>query len=62
MTQVKLQGIGYHECVAWSIHDEWEIAWNPEEKASFGTYNPSLLVWNKIGEFQRRHIKLREKR
>jgi len=55
MTQVEVQGIGYHECVAWSIHDGWEIAWNPEEKASFGTYNPSLLGWNEnyeIGGFQ----------
>jgi hypothetical protein len=53
MTQVKLQGIRpHHECVAWSIHDGWEIAWKPEEKVSFRTYNPSLLGWNKIRDIQ----------
>jgi len=52
MTQVEVQGIGYHECVSWNINCGWEIDWNPEEKVSFGTYNPSLLVWNEIGEFQ----------
>jgi len=50
MTQVKLQGFRYHKCVAWSIHDGWEIDWKPEEKASFRTYNPSLLSWNKFNE------------
>jgi len=53
MTQVKLQGIGpYHEFVARSTYDERVIDWNPEEKVSFGTYNPSLLSWKEIGGFQ----------
>jgi len=42
----------YYKYVAWSIHDDWDIAWNPEEKAPFGTYNPSLLSWNEIGGLQ----------
>jgi len=52
MAEVKQQGIGYHECVAWSIRDGWEIAWNPEEALPFETCDPSLPSWNEIGGFQ----------
>jgi hypothetical protein len=42
--QIKLQGIiRYNQRVARTIHDPVEIGWDPEEKPSFGTYNPSLL-------------------
>jgi hypothetical protein len=26
-----------------------EIEWDPEEKSSFWTYNPSLLIWARRG-------------
>jgi hypothetical protein len=45
MTQVQLQSIvGYHQGVAWGTHHWVEIEWDPEEKSSFQTYNPSLVV------------------
>jgi len=44
-TQVQLQGIvSYHQRVAWGIHHWIENRWDPEEKSSFGTYNPTLLI------------------
>jgi hypothetical protein len=40
--------VGYHQRVAWgihAIHRAWvEIERDPQEKSSFGTNNPSLLV------------------
>jgi hypothetical protein len=45
MTQVQLRGIvEYYQRVAWGIHHQVGIERDPEEKSSFGTYNPSLVV------------------